>query len=742
MRDNRFMGEKYLQRKLLYLTLILLGVSLGSIVIPSSTTSQAASYVKIRYNGKTYKNKSKKMTVKYNGKTVSKKSYKALVINKKYMVSYSDVFKSGIKAKCKYTKSKKTLSISANGASLVMKIGKKKATLNGKKVTLPAAPLSVRYVSKKKTKILVPINYVAKALHLSYKKSGSTILLGEPLLLTCDNVMTYYTGTQGKIFYNHKIYNLNSLPVIKVGKNMYAPAEELLKNIMGFEYDYNTNSKRITIVNEDTNKELLITLDNNTAILNEKNVTLSAPAKMIYNHKTKKNIVCIPIATVLKQLNYTRSWNKTNNYYQIQSKEFFKWNKELTAEEKKNEGTNYLYNFESLYQTQNKTGFITFRLTGTQINLFKMATINRSGNTITVSIPKSKYKMDKNTFSNFGEIIKKMEVTEKDNVVELSFICENVADYSYVFQSNILELNILYSYGNSDGSVISNSLSIPKPAGVTIEQVTNDDLYANKTFKINIPGDYIAFFQNNPVVINNSSIKNLTITKAGNNTVITVITSALMGYKIYEIGDSFQVKMGSPRTIYKNIVVLDAGHGGHDPGAQNKGTNEKDLTHKIAYTLMKGYFSNNAPDIKVYWTRTSDSYVTLANRAAFAKSVGADAFISLHMNSATNTSANGTEVYYSVSNNSSSFGGINSQKMANLFKTQLVTDLKTQNRGTKTAAYYVLKHNTVPSILIELGFLSGNSDYSKLTDATFQQNAAKSIYTGIVKMFNTYPTGR
>ena len=134
--------------------------------------------------------------------------------------------------------------------------------------------------------------------------------------------------------------------------------------------------------------------------------------------------------------------------------------------------------------------------------------------------------------------------------------------------------------------------------------------------------------------------------------------------------------------------------------------------------------------------------MTLADRAAFAKSVGADAFISLHMNSASNKTANGTEVYYSVSNNNTSFSGINSQKMANLFKTQLVTDLKTKNRGTKTAAYYVLKHNTVPSILIELGFISGNSDYSNLVNPAFQENAAKSIYTGIVSMFNSYPTGR
>ncbi len=336
-----------------------------------------------------------------------------------------------------------------------------------------------------------------------------------------------------------------------------------------------------------------------------------------------------------------------------------------------------------------------------------------------------------------------MEVTENDGTVSISLICENVADYTYTMQDNTLTLKVLYTYKSSDGSVTSYSMSISKPSGVTISDVTNQDLYQKKKFKIKIKGDYVSYFQNNPMVINSSSVKNVTVKKnSSNKTVITVTTSSLMGYKIYESGNKLQVKIGTPKSIYKNIIVLDAGHGGKDPGAQNNGTDEKDLPYKIIYTLMKSYFSDNAPDTKVYWTRTTDTYVTLANRAAFASSVGADAFISLHMNSATSSSANGTEVYYSVSNNSSSFGGITSKKMANLFRKNLISDLGTKNRGTKTAAYYVLKYNSVPSILIELGFISGSTDYSKLISSDFQKKATKSIYTSINTMFSTYSTGR
>lgn len=737
------MRNKYTTRIRISLPFILLLISFTlGLSFCHMDTYAASSGVKIRYNGKTYRNKSKKLTVKYNNKTVSKSSYKAILIQKKYMVSYIDAFKNGVKASCKYSKKKKTLTITANDVTLKMTIGKKKAYRNGKKVKLPVAPLSVRYISKKKTRILVPINYVAKTLNLSYKKTGSTIYLGAPLSLYYDNKFTYYTGVQGKIFYNHKLYSLNSLPVIKISGKMYLPAEEVIDEIMGLNYTYQSSKGEIQITNEDLSYSFQASTASTAASLNDTNIVLSSPVKIVKNVQTQKDVVCVPASSILGHLNYTRSWNKTKSYYEIQSKEFFDWEKKLSSSQASSTSVNYLHQFRSFYRNQGGTGSISFQFNGSNKDILKTTTVNRDSNVITVTVPKSKYVLDKNLFQNFGEIIDKMEITETDSTVFISFTCENVADYSYVIQDNIFEINILYTYGVMDGSVTKYSLSIPKPSGITIANVTNQDLYQSKKFQIMIEGNHVAFYKSNPIIINNSSVKNITTTKSGNKTVITVTTSSLMGYKIYEKGNNLEVKIATPKKIYKNIVVLDSGHGGHDPGAQNKGTNEKDLTHKILYTLMKGYFSGNAPDIKVYWTRTNDSYITLANRAAFAKSVGADAFISLHMNSATKSTANGTEVYYSVSNNSKGFGGITSQKMANLFRTQLLKDLHTTNRGTKTAAYYVLKHNTVPSILIELGFLSGNTDYKKLTDPSFQKKAAQSIYTGIVSMFQTYNTGR
>ena len=721
--------------------LILLFVFLCGMLTPFRSNAATAT-VKIKYNGKTYKNKSKKLKVKYNNKTISKSAYKALIINKNYMVPYNDIFKA-VKATCSYKKSTKAIVIKKNDVTVKMKLNSKTAYVNGKKVKLPTAPLSVRYLKKKKTKILIPISYVAKAIHMTYKKTSSLITLGDSLHISYDNTDVYYTGAQGSLYYNHNNYTLNDLPIIKIDGVMYCPAEEVISDILKLDYEYKEDTGILTVTNLDTNLSLTAQLNTNTLTVNEEPASMSKPVRIIRNVATSKDIVCIPISAVLKKLDYTCSWDKPNLCYNVQSKAFLSWTKELGKTELAATDINYIYSMVSDYSESNGTGSINFNITGSSKDIMQKLTIKRSGSVITVTFPTSKYYLDKNSFENFGEIIDKMEViNNEDGSVSITYNCKETADFSYVIKEDTLQLNVLYTYSKKDGSVTNYSLSIPKPSGVTFSDVSNKDLYASKKFKIIIKGNYADYFQKNPVVINNNSVKKVTVTNVDDKTQITVKTSSLQGYKIYDKGNNIVVSVGSPKKIYKSILVLDAGHGGHDPGAQNKGTNEKDLTFRILYTLMKKHFTSNAPDIKVYWTRTSDTFITLANRAAFAKKMGADAFISLHMNSASNSSANGTEVYYSTNNNSKSFSGITSKKMATMFRKKIVSELGMKNRGTKTAGYYVIKHNTVPAILIELGFISGSSDYNKLTNSTFQTNAANTIYNQIVSMFKTYPTGR
>jgi N-acetylmuramoyl-L-alanine amidase len=112
------------------------------------------------------------------------------------------------------------------------------------------------------------------------------------------------------------------------------------------------------------------------------------------------------------------------------------------------------------------------------------------------------------------------------------------------------------------------------------------------------------------------------------------------------------------------------------------------------------------------------------------------------MNANTNSSIYGTEIYYSNNNNKKNKAGLNSEKLANLFVNSLSGALNTKNRGTRAAKYTVVHNNTVPAILIELGFMSNKNDFAKISDPAFQYEAARVIYETLLQVFELYPTGR
>jgi N-acetylmuramoyl-L-alanine amidase len=193
--------------------------------------------------------------------------------------------------------------------------------------------------------------------------------------------------------------------------------------------------------------------------------------------------------------------------------------------------------------------------------------------------------------------------------------------------------------------------------------------------------------------------------------------------------------------MYKNIVLLDAGHGGKDSGAVNGSYQEKNFNLTILYKKAKQYFQKS-DSVKAYWTRADDTFVNLYERPKISAKAKADLFVSLHMNSASASSAKGLEVYYSAKNTSKSSSGLTSKLMASYFQDSLISKIGCYDRGFKSAEYVVLKYNTVPSVLIELGFISNSQDLSRMKDSAKQTEAAKAIYDTVVEIFEKYPTGR
>jgi len=177
---------------------------------------------------------------------------------------------------------------------------------------------------------------------------------------------------------------------------------------------------------------------------------------------------------------------------------------------------------------------------------------------------------------------------------------------------------------------------------------------------------------------------------------------------------------------YIATIVIDPGHGSIDGGAVNGDLYEKNLTSKVSKYIQEELESKN---IKAILTRDSDERLKkdrkedLSARAKMSAQVNADYFVSIHVNSFENShDISGFEVYYRNEE---------SQSLANMIALQLEKLNLSQNRGVLDGStLIVLKENTVPSTLIELGYING-PDYNYLKDDQKLQQLAKAIATGI-----------
>lgn len=178
----------------------------------------------------------------------------------------------------------------------------------------------------------------------------------------------------------------------------------------------------------------------------------------------------------------------------------------------------------------------------------------------------------------------------------------------------------------------------------------------------------------------------------------------------------------------KKVIAIDPGHGGKDPGAVGNGYREKDIVLNVGLYLRE--YLNNA-GIQVVMTRSTDTFLSLDERINVAINGGADTFVSIHMNASTSSSAKGTETYYSTAGSAERVQA--SEKLTEFIQKRLLQQLGTENRGEKTAPFRVIHRNALPSVLVELGFIS-NAQEAQLI-ANNQQEAAHAIYMGILDYY-------
>lgn len=180
-------------------------------------------------------------------------------------------------------------------------------------------------------------------------------------------------------------------------------------------------------------------------------------------------------------------------------------------------------------------------------------------------------------------------------------------------------------------------------------------------------------------------------------------------------------------TNFQNkLIVIDAGHGGKDPGAISpfSSAKEKDLVLSVAQKLKKkleniGY--------KVYMTRDDDTYVELHNRAEIANNLGANAFISLHVNANVKQDPKGIEMLYVPDSR-------DNKGFAQVLQTEVVKATGAASRGMVSRPnLVVIRETLMPAVLAELGFLSNPGEERLLLDEAYQDKLVQGLYNAITK---------
>ena len=243
-------------------------------------------------------------------------------------------------------------------------------------------------------------------------------------------------------------------------------------------------------------------------------------------------------------------------------------------------------------------------------------------------------------------------------------------------------------------------------------------------------------------------------------------------YAIIDDTETFKDIIPKAKDISKTakIVVLDAGHGGHDPGAIGPhGVKEKDINLAIVLYLEKLFKKDN--NYKVILTRDDDTFIPLVERANIANKKKADLFISVHCNANLKRTISGFEIYF-LSENASDIEAVSTQALENsvialedktdeqktvlqnMLWSMVVNEyinesselssfivaeasgrLKSRRREIKQANFHVLRGTQMPSILVETAYISNYIEETRLKTSNFQKSVADSIYEGVKKYY-------
>ncbi len=333
----------------------------------------------------------------------------------------------------------------------------------------------------------------------------------------------------------------------------------------------------------------------------------------------------------------------------------------------------------------------------------------------------------------------------------------------FIFICTFLVSSIFWMFSESNLSLIN----MTKEGGITLYW---DSL--SETGLLEKNGHQISFRKNDPLILLDSSRMVLTDAPEIINNQIMVSKSFMNDINgLFKDVDTAKFKVGA--------ILIDAGHGGKDPGAlktykidgKDVTIREKDINLNVAKLLYER-LKSAYPDKQIILTRKTDVFLSLSERTDIANNVKvgeneAIIFISIHVNSSLNKASSGYEVWYlspgyrrnvldksSVEADSSLYPILNSlleeeYTTESIMIAKFITDglqasigSESKGRGIKAEEWFVVKHSNMPSVLVELGFVSNEKEALLLNDEKYLKKATLGIYNGIAAFITHFERSR
>lgn len=317
--------------------------------------------------------------------------------------------------------------------------------------------------------------------------------------------------------------------------------------------------------------------------------------------------------------------------------------------------------------------------------------------------------------------------TSKGNTVEMVFSVEDLVQYSYREENQNLILEIYpTTLKNMRYDKNANVLYLDKKDKIDTGSVKLEDHYLDGYFDVTLPGNYESNYGYGIYDVKGTVVENIEVSTKGGNTTFRFKQNRISAYEVTDEGDSYAIRVKNPKEVYDKVLLLDAGHGGKDPGTSGNGMQEKNLTLTIAQKIEQELQGSG---IKVYMTRDSDVYPENSTRAQTANDI-ADLMVSIHINSGPET-ANGTESLYQVHANDSS-SRLTSKQLAEILQASMISGTGNTNRGVKLRTdLLILNRTTVPSAIVEVIFITNTGDALKISNPAYQDQVAQAIADGI-----------